>query len=87
MTGTLVIYLDWDDLPEAARNYIQMRSSRKFQDRILGDESRHGYSRQDEEDAWALLMNEELQQGDYNILRGGAAAYVVDRLGGGGIES
>ena len=86
LKGTAVIYLDWEELPEAARNFIMQRATVMLQDRIQGDEARHAYSEQDREEAWANLMQHELKQGDYNILDGGTAFQHESRRGADGLS-
>lgn len=61
-------YLDWDDLPEAARNYIMIRAARIFLTTTVGDETRSGYALEDERTAWRLLQEEEADQSDASIL-------------------
>lgn len=82
LKGSVTVYLDWTDLPEVARKYILTRAARTLHDLVIGDESRHQYSRRDEEEAWSDLMAHEIRQGDYNILRGGDAGAAATRWTG-----
>lgn len=63
----LTRFLDFEDLPEAARNYITLRAARKFQDRVQGSQADHFYTAQDEQDARAAMRQHELRSGDQTI--------------------
>ncbi len=64
----MVIYLlDWDDLPEPARRYITVRAARIFQDRMVGSQAHHAFSKEDEVRARALLREFEMDTGDHSI--------------------
>ena len=73
----LTVALDFDDIPEAARRYITMRSSRVFQERTLGSESLSKFNRADEQQAWALLQHEEAETGDYNMITDSYSTYTT----------
>ena len=75
----MVLLLDFDDLPEAARRYITVRAARKFQDRILGSDSVHAYNLQDEEDAKALFLQAESSNGDHSIFDHWSVGQTLDR--------
>lgn len=64
----LVLYLDWESLPPAAKRYISLRAARIFAARVLGDQNTVGYSAMDEMEAKALLMSAETDTADYSIL-------------------
>lgn len=63
----LVSFLDFEDLPEAARHYITIRAARVFQDRMLGDDGLHVFNASDERDAKSALDDAEADFGDYNL--------------------
>lgn len=71
----LTMVLDFDEIPEAARRYITMRSSRVFQERTLGSESLSKFNRGDEQQAWALLQHEEAETGDHNMITDSYSTY------------
>lgn len=58
--------LSWDDLPEAARQYIYIRASRQFQEFNLGSAAISRFSEDDEAYALAVIVDDELTTGDYN---------------------
>ena len=63
----MVVFLDFSELPEVARNYITIRAGRLFQDRIQGSGTLHDFQLQDEYLAKALLEDSEGFVADYNI--------------------
>jgi hypothetical protein len=73
----LTVGLDFDEIPEAARRYITMRSSRVFQERTLGSESLSKFNRADEQSAWALLQHEEAETGDHNMITDSYSTYTT----------
>tara|TARA_R110002153_G_scaffold29434_2_gene90433 strand:- start:6218 stop:6814 length:597 start_codon:yes stop_codon:yes gene_type:complete len=73
----LTMILDFDEIPEAARRYITMRSSRVFQERTLGSESLSKFNRSDEQQAWALLQHEEAETGDHNMITDSYSTYTT----------
>lgn len=64
---TIVRFLDFDDMPEAARSYIAIRAGRIYQDRSIGSESRNGFTERDEVRALVTLVNDEADNGDYTL--------------------
>ena len=63
---TIVRLLPWDDLPQAARNYITIRAARIFQTRELGSESQFRFSEYDEQVALKVIQEAEAETGQYN---------------------
>jgi hypothetical protein len=59
--------MDFDEMPEVAKRYITVRSSRIFQDRMVGSQTLHGFTAQDEVGALARLSEYENEVGDYTI--------------------
>lgn len=59
--------LDYEDLPEAVRQYVYIRAARQFQEFNLGSTSVSQFSQDDESFALAVLIDEELETGDYNL--------------------
>ena len=73
----LILLLAFEEIPEAARNYITLRASRILQDRLLGSDSLHGMNREDEYQALTSLRLIESQNADYNILTGNQDVYRI----------
>lgn len=71
----------FEDMPDSARNYVALSAARKFQNRIIGASSLDGYSAEDEDKAWALLMRDERANRDTNTFRRNAvlAGQVANR--------
>jgi hypothetical protein len=65
--ATIIFFLPFTDLPQAARNFITLRSARKFQVRILGSEAIEKFTEIDENQAWLTLCAKEVDQGMYNM--------------------
>ena len=76
---TITYMLDWDDLPETARQYIMIRAARKYQDRVVGSEKHHVFSGRDEMSALAALRSSEADAGDFTIFDNYDVYRVIDR--------
>jgi len=66
----MVVLLDFNDLPHAARQYIAIRAARVFQQRVVGSDSLAAYTEKDEAKARAGLKKLDANNADYNILSG-----------------
>lgn len=64
----LVVALAFDELPESARRYISVRAARIFQERVMGSGSISNFNREDENEARAILVAENLDVEDNNML-------------------
>ncbi|NMF18600.1 hypothetical protein [Cloacibacillus porcorum] len=53
--------LEFDELPETAKQYVIARAARKFQEEMLGDPNLRTWTREDEAAARGRLMDEELR--------------------------
>lgn len=65
----IVWLLDFEDLPQVAREYITYRAARRFAKNVMGDEATVQYSAQDEQMARAMFLADEARRADYNIKR------------------
>lgn len=80
LTLEIYVFLEFDDLPYAAKQYITMRSSRLFQQRVLGSPALSEYSQEEERQAYLVLLQDESETGDYNMLYDSASTYsILDR--------
>lgn len=61
--------LPFADLPVSTRIYITMKAAKVFHNRVLGSEVVGPYAQQDEFSAWNLFFAEELNTGNYTLLR------------------
>lgn len=76
----IVYGLDWDDLPQAARDFIALAASRKFQEDVIGSDSLAAMQAQHEKAAWLALLEDEGEIADFNILTDNYTVYrVLDR--------
>lgn len=76
----LVVMLDFEELPEAARNFIALRAARRFQQNAVGSVELSRFQQQDEVQALADLQNAEAETQDYRLLDdNGAVGRVLNR--------
>ena len=73
----MTILLTFDELPEVARNYVTIRASRIFQERVVGSDTLHAFNSQDEARAMVSLMEYEADTADLNILSGNHSVYRI----------
>ena len=79
VTVNEVILLNFDELPEAARRFIAVRSARIFHDRVVGSGELHRFFQEDEAQAWSELLEYEGNVGDYTIFDSNDVYRVVER--------
>lgn len=68
LTGTLIVLLSWDELPQALRQYIAIKAARTFQVRMQAGEFVYRYSAQEEQDALDACASFEADVADANFL-------------------
>ena len=73
----MTILLTFDELPEVARNYVTIRASRIFQERVVGSDTLQAFNSQDEARAMVSLMEYEADTADLNILSGNYSVYRI----------
>lgn len=78
-----VVLLDFEELPEAARRYITIRSARIFQDRVVSSSELHGFQQRDELVALVELKDADGEVNDNSIFDNYSVYSVLDRTGGG----
>ncbi|WP_152438483.1 MULTISPECIES: phage tail protein [unclassified Marinobacter] len=64
---TVVLGLEWLNLPETAKRYIVIKAGRKFQADFIGSPTLNQFHAQDEAEAHFALKQEELEAGNYNL--------------------
>ena len=77
---TAVYMFDFEDLPQAARQFIMIRAGRIFGDRMVGSEKHHGFTIQEEFKALGDLKEFECDTGDYSIFDNYDIGVIVDRV-------
>lgn len=75
----VVWLLPYEEIPQAARDYIAIKAARQFQRRIQGDAVVEQYTAQEELDALTVLIDAEVEAADTNIFNEHAAFRVVNR--------
>lgn len=65
----IVRFLDFEDIPQTARDYIAMRAIRVFQARAVGSPVLKTYTDQDEALAYAEMLREHLKGSNTNMFR------------------
>ena len=60
---------EFEDLPEAVKQYITVRSANLFAGRAVGSQEAVRFGQQEEAAARAAVLEYETQQGDYNMLQ------------------
>lgn len=68
LTGTVILLLSWDDLPQAARHYIAIRASRSYQARMQAGDMVYKLTEADEQAALIALQSYEADTSDANFL-------------------
>tara|TARA_R100001015_G_C4629958_1_gene191215 strand:- start:1837 stop:2415 length:579 start_codon:yes stop_codon:yes gene_type:complete len=79
LKGEIVLLLDFTDLPQPARNYITVRASRIFQDRVVGSQDLLRVLAADEATALATLKDYDDETADYTIFDNLDAYNVINR--------
>lgn len=75
--GDIVWLLPFSDLPQAARNYIMVRAARLFQDKVLGNDSLHTYSVNDEAVARSGMIEDDAASTSANMLTDSWSSYQI----------
>ena len=70
LTCNITYLRNFDEIPESARRYINIRAARVFVDRLVGDDGLRTYTAQDEARARANLMENDMDNADHNVLSG-----------------
>lgn len=66
----MVILLEFEEMPQAARHYIMIRAARIFQKRAVGSDMLDSFSNEDEMRGRAALLSFEGATADHNMLTG-----------------
>jgi hypothetical protein len=65
---TVIMFEDFEDIPDVLRNYITAKAVRQFQSRYLSAEELTQESRQNEAEAWKNLQEYEMEINNFNML-------------------
>ena len=66
----IIYFLTFDEIPEDARRYINIKAARIFVDRSVTDESLRTYTKEDELRARSALLDADTNNADHNMLIG-----------------
>jgi len=66
----ILFFLEYEELPEAARYFVAVAAAHAFQGRIQGSETAYRFSREDAQAAWLALVSSEAEEDESNILSG-----------------
>lgn len=75
----MTVLLEWEELPEPARQYIVARASREFQRRVVGSGQLDQFTADDELRLLVSLQDFDGSTSDYNILTSGFALGILGR--------
>lgn len=75
----IVLFLDFMELPQAARSYLVIRASRDFQKKLVGSDTLYTLTKEDEVAALQVLQDCEDDCGDYNIFNSYDTARPINR--------
>ncbi len=67
LKAEVIFLLPFDEIPQAARQFIMIRAARIFQDRMVGSDILHKFTDEDEKKALADLKEAEGDTGDFTI--------------------
>ena len=75
-----ITLLDFEDIPQTARQYITTKAARIFQEEIIGQISAESINRQEEVEAYADLMDDEGERSGFNVGFGTLDMYNTTKL-------
>jgi hypothetical protein len=73
----MVLLMEFEELPEAARNYISIKAARAFQTTMLGSQEVEAFTQDDELDALLILKSAEADTEDNNMFTGSYSVYSI----------
>lgn len=76
---TITLGLDFEDLPEVARQYIMVRAARVYQSREVGSTELHLFNKEDEDRAWYSMQTLETESSDLTIFDSVDLRVMLDR--------
>ena len=75
-----ITLLDFENIPQTARQYITTKAARIFQEEIIGQVSAETVNRQEEVEAYADLLDDEGERSGYNVGYGTRDMYNTTKL-------
>lgn len=77
----MVVAIDFEELPQPARDFITIAAGRQFQQKVVGSQGLDGFAREDERLAWIELRRLSIQSNNRNLFRSPDMARRLDRSG------
>lgn len=77
----IVYWLDWTQLPEAARRYVLIKAARTFADRSVGAETIHQFTAADEMNAKRAIEANKVDMDQMNIFQSPSTSQMLFRGG------
>lgn len=77
LTFNVTWLFPFDELPQAAKNYIALKAARRFQGRALGSDNLGKYAEDDEMWARSIFLDAEGIDAQHNILTGNYSVFRV----------
>ena len=75
-----ITLLDFEDIPQTARQFITTKAARIFQEEIIGQVSAEAVNRQEEVEAYADLLDDEGERSGFNVGYGTRDMYNTTKL-------
>lgn len=75
--ATLVLALPFEEMPEAARQYVMLKATETFQQGVLGSAQLDSFAKEAMKEAMANLLAAESEAGRFNILNSSWDVYRV----------
>lgn len=76
VTLTVTELLEWENLPQAARQYIMIRAARRYVDQTVSDPTLSTVTERDERQAWQMLRKDEMQRANATVFSPQQQRYV-----------
>ena len=73
----LIVALNFEEMPEAARRYVTVRSSRIYQERVMATPTLSSFNTVDEDFARAQLLAENISVEDNNMLTDSLSTFSI----------
>lgn len=70
-------YLPFEEMPQAARDYVTLLAARRFQAGYVGSDALYKFTAEDEAEALAAFLQADQMAGDYNMLTGSSHVYNI----------
>ncbi len=80
LEAKIIFGLDFEEMPESARNYVTVRAARKFQDDSVGSVDLHRFHERDELMARVRFADEQAEDEDLNFLADSPDFHMIGRV-------